>query len=161
MFTLILSAILGVLATKIFDGSKQRKKQTYMYVFMIIFFVLLAVIAELIGNLEKTPGFYNEISGWFNNFEKNIILQCVLIVIFTIIIFCVDTRDVGVLTFDRYSAKIREFTKSARPNSIIRIAAGDMDFLGGVSLDEADIKPLMDDSLEYNQLFELKKILMD
>lgn len=155
MFTLILSAVLGVLAAKLFDNSSERKKHIYM----IIFFVMLAIIYELIGKAEQPPSFYIKISEWLSSFESNTILQCILIFVVVIIILYIDTYEMGVLSFNRYSEKIREFTNNARANSMIRIVAGDMDFFGGVKLDEIEIPQLMDNCKEYQQLFTLVKSL--
>lgn len=156
MFILILSAVLGVLAAKLFDNSSQRK---HIRIYVVILFGLFAVIYELVGRIEQPPSFYTTISNWLNGFESNMILQCFLILVVIIIIYYIETREAGVLSFDRYSEKIRDFTRNVRANSIIKIAAGDMDFFGGVKLEEIEIPQLMDNCKEYQQLFDLKKNL--
>lgn len=158
MLTLILSAVFGVLATKILDSVNLRKKRSTLPIIVgVIIFTLLAIIYDLLGKSNSSSKTYKLISRLFNNFESNFILQGLLIGIALMGIICLNQRDVGILPFNKYSEKIMEFTRRARPNSIIKIAAGDMDFLGGIKVDDVTIPKLMDECAEYQQLIDLGK----
>lgn len=159
MFTLILSAVLGVMSTKVLDNGNRRKNQFLVYIFLVVFWGMFAVIYDLMGKSQHPPFFYSTISKWFSDFEDNAILQCFLIVIVIAIIYYLNRHEEEVLSFEKYSERIINFTKNARANSIIKIVAGDMDFFGGVKLDGAQILQLMDNSEEYQQLLNLRRSL--
>ncbi|WP_070090103.1 B12-binding domain-containing radical SAM protein [Merdimonas faecis] len=159
MFNLALSALVGVLAAKIFDGGKRQKKPLIIYIFVIIVVVFLAIIYEMLGKLKNVPAFYERISLLIAGFENNILLQGFVCVVLIISIVYVDAQDSKVLPFEKYSKKIIEFTKRAQENSIIKIAAGDMDFFGSTEFKNAKSAQLMDNSPEYKQLLELQKNL--
>lgn len=156
MFNLILSAVLGVLATKILDSTNLRKKRQPLWI--IVFTViscLLVCLYNLMVKSQQPSNIYTWLSGLLNDFEGNYFLQGILIAIAIVVILYIDRREIGVLPFNKYSEKIREFTKRARPNSVIKIAAGDMDFFGGIKVDGVDISNLIDDCIEYQQLIDL------
>ncbi len=155
MLMIILSGVVGVLLSKMFEDGKENKH----IFFTLIVLILLAVIFHLLGKTNPTLLVYEKLSGFYNGVEKNIILQIILITGTYLGINWLDKRKTGILPFEKYSEKIKEFTKNARVNSVIRIAAGDMDFFGGVKVDEIDIPQLMDNSEEYKQLFDLKQKL--
>lgn len=106
MFNLALSALVGVLAAKIFDGGKRQKKPLIIYIFVIIVVVFLAIIYEMLGKLKNVPAFYERISLLIAGFENNILLQGFVCVVLIISIVYVDAQDSKVLPFEKYSKKL-------------------------------------------------------
>lgn len=158
MITLVLSAMVGVLCTKIFD-SIQRKRREHIGVYVITFILLVvfSMLYAFLGTLEEPPQFYSKLVTFIEAFESNTSLQIFLVAVSFIAIFIVDARTESVLSFSRYSKVIREFTGEVREGGQISIAAGDMDFLGGVGINGTQVHNLMDNSAEYVQLLNLRK----
>lgn len=155
---LILSAVSGVLATKLLDRrSIGRNKSVLVYFLAILLSVFLTFIYELLGQSTTPPKSYLIISTFINSFENSAFLQCILITIETIFIIFLNAREDRKLSFTNYSKKIIEFTKNIHEYSKLTIVAGDMDFLGGIKLDKIDVPVLMDDNNEYQQLLNLWK----
>lgn len=158
MSTLILSALLGILFTKIMDICvKQSKRKINTYIFVVIFLIMIAILFNSLGNQSAPPKWYSVISAGIDYFRNNNILQWIFIALSFIGIIVISPLNDNTLTFSRYSEKIRDFTQNAREGSKVTIVAGDMDFFGGVKIKEIDIPQLMDNSKEYQQLLELKK----
>ena len=174
MFSLILSAFLGVFATKLMDrtGKKSRKNPT-IYIVSGIALIFLIIIYTLIGKMETPPEIYNIIEKAFVGFESNVLLQSIMIVVTVAGIVILDVRSKGVLSFEQYSEKIKNFTELAHEGSDISIIAGDMDFFGRVKIKIDNIgnfQPvgegnnekkvqLMENSEEYKQLIKLRNAI--
>jgi len=157
MLSMILSALLGILITKITDRCiKQRESRNYTYYFILLFLFLIAILHNSLGKQTNPPKWYLMIVNLTTYFEKNTILQWIFVAACFFAIIIIVPLDNDVLTFSRYSKKIQEFTQDVHDGSTITIAAGDMDFFGGVNINGIDIPKQMDNSKEYQQLLELK-----
>ena len=154
MISLVLSALVGILFTKIFDGDQNKRKE-HMSVYVGILFAIISLFYSFLGSLNEPPEVYSDVETFLQNFEGNISLQIFLIAASIIGIYVVDTRSESALSFSRYSKIIRDFTGEVREGGQISIAAGDMDFLGGIDVDGTTIRNLMEDSEEYKQLLNL------
>lgn len=157
MFNLLLSAFLGVLASKLMDNNpKIRKKRTMLYIIAIGVLMLLAIIYNLIGKLTDPPSLYiwlqKVISGW----NENIFLQCASLATVIILILIVNANEQEMLSLKKYSKKILEFTSHIKEGSVVTLIAGDMDFLGKVPVEGENILQLMENNDEYNQLYEFR-----
>lgn len=158
MFTIILSGVFGVLVTKLLEGSRLKKSHSILVITIsTILLAMLKALYHFMGESANQSAVYTSLSKIFTNFERLDWLQCILIVCALLIIAYMDWSEDRALPFKKYSEKIRGFTKGAGQNSVITIAAGDMDFFGGVKLDDVSVSKLMDNSLEYQQLVTLGK----
>lgn len=157
MYTLVLSALVSILFTKIIDKYiKRRKNKISTYIFIFFVLIMIPILFNLLQKQLNPPKWYLKIASSIMNFENNTILQCFFVAICLIGIIIMDSLNDNILTFSRYSKKIQDFTRNAREGSDIYVAAGDMDFLDGVNIKGFDIPKLMDNNKEYQQLVELK-----
>lgn len=158
MPTLILSAVLGVLVTKLLVNTNKWKKHTFPFVVLCtILIALVTIIYQLWRQSTALPDNDQAISKVLDIIENNSALHWCLVAGALAIIGLIDRVNVDVLRFKKYSKKIQEFTKGARQNSVITIVAGDMDFFGEIELNDVSVSKLMDDSPEYQQLIALGK----
>lgn len=160
MFSLILSALVGVLVAKIFDGkTKPQGKRPIVTIVVGIFLFLIGYLYYTLCQLNNPPDCIIVISELSSNFESNIPLQGFLIILVCIFIAYMDFRKDQRLSFKSYSKKIMDFTNKAkgREKSVLTIVAGDMDFLGNINFSDTNITNLMDNNPEYKQLLELCK----
>lgn len=160
MLSLILSALVGVLFSKIYDEiiGPHGNRPLIMIIFGP-FLLMLGLLYNTQCQLDPLPNHIIIINQLFSNFENNTPLQAILIPIVCIAISCIDLRKKQKLSSKVYSKKIIEFTNKVKSKEkcVLRIIAGDMDFLGGISFGDASTVNSMKNNREYKQLVELSK----
>lgn len=158
MISLILSTIVGIFLTKIIDSNpKKHKEVVSVHIAVLLSLVLISVLYVFLGSMSSPPALYSKLVELIDGLESNPPLQIGCIIVFYVGIIYYDTRSERGMTFDSYSKEIRDFTGQVREAGSISIAAGDMDFLGGVKIDGIQLDNLMDNSDEYMQLLDLRK----
>lgn len=158
MISLILSAMVGIFFTKLWDCISVKRIE-YRYLHFVIFGILIFIskIYSFLENLNEKPLLFVYLEKTLHDFNDNNSLQIILIAVVYFGILMVYRYSEGFLKFPRYSSMIRKFTSNVREGGCVSIAAGDMDFFGNVAIKDFQISNLMDENEEYLQLLELCK----
>lgn len=169
MITLLISAFLGVLVTKLTDKGKRKfQTQAIMYIVSAFVLLLIAAIYELLGDRYNNLAIFI----FFQDFEESVLKQSVVLAVIVLIIIFLDSHKRGFLSAKRYSEKIQDFTSNAHEGSLVSIIAGDMNFWGRVKIkignsdqqatndnDNEEKQQIMDNNKEYQQLLGMRNYI--
>lgn len=156
MFNLFMSAFLGVLVGKVVDiFESSKKKQNSIYLFMGIMCVFVAYFFIQEERLDNPSCVYVEFKKIIDGWDSNILIQSVFFFFVLVGITITNIYRSGFLTFKQYSKRIYDFTLRAHEGSTVTLIAGDMDFLGGIKVEQEKVPLLMEESKEYIQLLQL------
>lgn len=157
MINILLSALVGVLVGKLMDSNmKTYQKQNVTYVVASLFLFLLIALYNAVGNMAHPPKVYEWLENAFGNLEKSILGQSICIVLVVILITRINIKESGMYKFKQYSKKISDFTSKMHAGSTVTLVAGDMDFFGGVEVEDTKITRLMKENDEYRQLHSMR-----
>lgn len=162
MLLYILTTVFGASIEQLLEHRKGNVNKLLIYIPLVLLFMILSGVYEVIGMYTakdklEAPEWYIFISGTINGFKKNILLQGILLIILLLFNVHLNMMDEHVLSFEKYSQKIRDFTSRVRNNGVIRIIAGDMDFFDEVNIPDAKISNRIENNEEYKQLSDLYK----
>lgn len=156
MGSLLLSAFLGVLVSKLLDlHGSSKKRQNGIYIVAGLVCVLLACIYTQEGKAQNPTVIYTKINSIILRWDDDILLQSLFLFFILIGIAIANNCGTGFLTSRQYSRKIYDFTKGAHEGSTVSLIAGDMNFFGQIEVDQGKSPFLMKDNKEYNQLLDL------